>query len=224
MVAAAKKNIDAITTLAKDVEVLTLGETGDATKQYDFLETYIDQFYNTAGVSAELFNSTSAGTLAQSQNRDSEFMRKMRAQIDTWFNFYLSTIINKKIIKNSKFIFSFLETSYNNREEVIKRYLEGAQYGFCKMVPQIALGVKQRYIASVVEFENEILDFDSKLIPLMSSHTMSAADIALLKGTAPTGTEANVNKNVNTEESVGGRPAKSIEEKADGTIAKEESK
>lgn len=66
-VAAKKKNVDAITTLAKEIDVLSLGETGDATKNYEFLQTYYDQFYDNAGVSAELFNATTAGTLKESQ-------------------------------------------------------------------------------------------------------------------------------------------------------------
>ena len=218
-VAAKKNNVDAITTLAKEIQVLSLGETGDATKNYEFLETYYDQFFNDAGVSAELFNSTTAGTLSESQKRDAMYMFKLREQIGVWFNFYLGTICNKKLIKNSKFVFSFLDISYKNREEMIGSYIEGAQYGFSKIVPQVALGVKQRYIDSLTSFENDILDLDKKLVPLQSSHTMSA------KSDKTDGAETKTgNKEAQkASEKKNGRPELDAEEKQDSTITKDAS-
>ena len=218
-VAAKKNNVDALTTLAKEVDVLSLGESGDATKNYEFLKTYYDQFYNDAGVSAELFNSTTAGSLQESQKRDAIYMFKLREQIGIWMNFYLGVVCNKKIIKNSKFVFSYLDISYKNREEMMKSYLEGAQYGFSKIVPQVAFGVKQRYIESLNSFENDILDLDAKLVPLQSSHTMSNKADIKANGSTRTGNleaqEASDKKN--------GRPELDDNEKKDSTITKEAS-
>ena len=218
-VAAKKNNVDAITTLAKEIDVLSLGETGDATKNYEFLQTYYDQFYDDAGVSAELFNSTTAGTLDLSLQRDAMFMYKLREQIAVWINFYLGTICRKKIIKNSDFVFSFLDISYKNREEMIGSYIEGAQYGFSKIVPQVALGVKQRYIESLTAFENEILDLDTKLVPLQSSHTMSSKTDNSGNGETKTG-----NKEAQkASDKDNGRPELDDKDKKDSTIAKETS-
>lgn len=219
-VAAKKNNVDAITTLAKEIDVLSLGETGDATKNYEFLETYYDQFYNDAGVSEELFNSTTAGTLAESQKRDAMFMYKLREQISIWMNYYVGTVCRKKITKNTKFVFSYLDISYKNREEMIGSYIEGAQYGFSKIVPQVALGVKQRYIESLTTFENDVLKLHEKLVPLQSSHTMSSKT-----------DENNGNKQTKTEdkeaqkisEKKNGRPSLDDNKKQDSTIAKETS-
>lgn len=219
-VAAKKNNVDAITTLAKEIDVLSLGETGDAAKNYEFLQTYYDQFYNDAGVSAELFNSTTAGTLSESQKRDAMFMYKLREQIGTWLNFYLGTVCQKRIIKNSKFVFSFLDISYKNREEMMESYLEGAQYGFSKIVPQVALGVKQRYIESLTTFENDILSLHEKLIPLQSSHTMSnkESDSSENSNTKTADKEAQ-----KASEAKNGRPKLDADKKQDSTIAKETS-
>jgi hypothetical protein len=220
-VASKKNNVDAITTLAKEIDVLSLGETGDATKNYEFLETYYDQYYKDAGVSSELFDSTTAGTLNESQRRDAMFMYKLREQIAVWFNFYLNAVCEKRIIKNSKFVFSYLDVSYKNREEMMKSYLEGAQYGFSKIVPQVALGVKQRYIESLTAFENDILDLDAKLVPLQSSHTMS------LKSDNKTGSQTQTRTgNVEAQEASdkkNGRPELDSDEKKDSTITKEAS-
>lgn len=218
-VASKKNNVDAITTLAKEIDVLSLGETGDATKNYEFLETYYDQFYKNAGVSRELFDSSTAGALQESQKRDAIWMYKLREQIGVWFNFYLNVTCRKSVLKNSKFVFSFLDVSYKNREEMMSSYIEGAQYGFSKIVPQVAYGVKQRYIESLNAFENEILDLDSKLVPLMSSHTMSGKVAANMLPTTKTGNreaqEASDKDN--------GRPELDSNEKKDSTIAKEAS-
>ena len=205
---ASKKHgmVDALTTLAKDVEVLTLGETGDATKNYDFMKTYYQQLFTDAGISEELFNSTTAAALAESIEKDTQFMYKLREQIGIWFNFYLQGICKKRVIKSSDFVFSFLDTSYKNREKMMSSYLNGAQYGFSKIVPQVALGVKQRYIESLNIFENDVLDLDAKLVPLQSSHTMSGKDSA-----------------IPSKEAQGGRPEKEEVDKEDSTVSKDAS-
>jgi len=37
----------------------------------------------------------------------------------------------------------------------------------------VAMGVKQRNLISMIDFENEFLDLDEKMIPLLSSYTQS---------------------------------------------------
>ena len=217
-IAEKKNNVDALTTLAKEVNVLTLGETGDASKNYDFLQTYYDQFFDDAGISAELFNSTSAGTLEYAEIKDEAFMADLRKQVEVWFNYFLNTICSKKVSKNTKFVFSYLETSYKNREKMIDSYLKGAQYGFSKLAPQIAMGVRQRFIESLVYFENDVLDLDTKLVPLQSSHTMSGKADATVKGVTPTSKDSDVG--TKTE----GRQPVAQDEKKDSTIAKDASK
>lgn len=199
-IASKKQNVDAITTLAT-IEAVNLGATGEQAKTYEFLKTYYTQFYDDAGVSEELFNATTSGTLDYAQKRDEMYMRNLRLQVENWLNYFLNTICAKKVIKNSKFVLSYLETSYKNREKMIESYLEGATYGFSKIVPQVALGVKQRYIESLLSFENDYLELGTKLVPLQSSHTMS--------------------NDTNSNES--GRPSKSPDEKEDTTITKETS-
>ena len=212
-IAEKKNNVDALTTLAKEVDVLSLGETGDATKNYEFLKTYYDQFFDDAGISEEMFNATTGSTLDYSLAKDEAFMYDLRRQVETWFNYFITTICNKRIIKNTKFVFSFLETSYKNREKMIESYIEGATYGFSKIVPQVALGVKQRYIESLNTFENEVLNLGERMVPLQSSHTMS--------------NKANESENSETSKDVestpAGRPEKDQSEKQDSTVTKDAS-
>jgi hypothetical protein len=101
---------------------------------------------------------------------------------------------------------------------MIDSYLKGAQFGFSKLAPQIAMGVKQRYIESLVYFENDVLDLDTKLVPLQSSHTMSGKDSKTADGVSPTNKDSDVKANQN------GRPTVAQDEKEDSTIAKDASK
>ena len=222
---AAKKHemVDALTTLAKDVKVLTLGETGDATDNYEFLKTYFDQAYTEAGVSSELFNSTTSGSLAESIAKDEKFMHDLRIQIEVWFNFFLRAICKNSIIKNTDFVFSYLDTSYKNREKMIGSYIQGAQYGFSKIVPQVALGVKQRYIESLNMFENDVLDLDAKLVPLQSSHTMSGKQQADSKSGNGQQTVTEDKEAQNNSDKQNGRPTQNEEDKKDSTITKDAS-
>ena len=96
---------------------------------------------------------------------------------------------------------------------MIESYIEGATYGFSKIVPQVALGVKQRYIESLNTFENEVLNLGERMVPLQSSHTMSS--------------KANESENSKTSKDVestpAGRPEKDQSEKQDSTVTKDAS-
>ena len=81
------------------------------------------------------------------------------------------------------------------------------------------MGVKQRYIESLVYFENEVLDLDTKLVPLQSSHTTSGkADSKAADGVNPTEKDSDVGTKTN------GRPTVEQDKKEDSTIAKDASK
>ena len=101
---------------------------------------------------------------------------------------------------------------------MIDSYLKGAQYGFSKLAPQIAMGVRQRFIESLVYFENDVLDLDTKLVPLQSSHTMSGKAEAAVKGVSPTNKDSDVGTKAE------GRQPVAQDEKKDSTIAKDASK
>ena len=49
-----------------------------------------------------------------------------------------------------------------------------AQFGYPRMRVAAALGIKQRTLVSSIDFENEFLDLDEKMVPLMSSYTQTS--------------------------------------------------
>lgn len=92
-------------------------------------------------------------------------------------------------------------------------YLKNAQYGYSKIIPQIAVGVKQRHFESLLYLENDLLKLDKRLVPLMSSHTLSGKE----------GAAEQTQDAIKSVEDEGGRPQSSTEEKTDGTLDKEDS-
>ena len=81
------------------------------------------------------------------------------------------------------------------------------------MLPQIALGQSQSSILANAYFENDVLDLVHVFIPPLMSSTMNADALNSTGG----------NKTGDSDNSTGGRPEKDNDEKAEKTIANEES-
>ena len=94
-----------------------------------------------------------------------------------------------------------------------KMYKEQTQIGFSKLLPQIALGHLQSDIIASIQFENQALHLQDIMIPPLMSSTMSSK---ILGNTSQSSTGQN-------QDSTGGRPEKSDEEKSDKTLANRES-
>jgi len=82
----------------------------------------------------------------------------------------------------------------------------------------VALGEKQRNLVSSINFENEFLNLDEQMLPLMSSYTQTGDENSEKKNDSP-------KKNGNTTGTVkditnkGGRPSLPDEEKSQKTQA-----
>ena len=203
--------VNALTSLA-DVEVLDLSDTSRDT-DLDFIDKFEDKMYNEAGVPKAVFNGNTAGLLDFAAMKDESFIWNIMDSISTWLSFICNAEIGARKKRTYNFVVSFLPISYRNREKMMDTYLKNAQYGYSKIIPQIAVGVKQRHFESLLYLENDLLKLDKRLVPLMSSHTLS--------GKAGTTTKQTENA---VDEVEGGRPESSTEEKTDETLSREESK
>ena len=203
------QRVNALTSLA-DVSVLDLSDTsrqGDL----DFISKFEDKMYNEAGVPKAIFDGQTAGLVDYSTQKDESFMWGLLGQISIWLSFISSAEIGARGKRKYNFVVSYLPVSYRNREKMMDTYLKNAQYGYSKLLPQIAVGVKQRHFESLLYLENDLLKLDKRLVPLTSSHTLSGGGSEQSSaGTSADGTEK---KN--------GRPKSSTEEKTDGTLEKE---
>lgn len=204
------ERVNALTSLAK-VEVLDLSDTARE-NDLDFIDKFEQKMYNEAGVPQAIFNGSTAGLLEYSAMKDESFMWGLLRQISTWLSFISNVEIGARGKRMYNFVVSYLPVSYRNREKMTDTYLKNAQYGYSKIIPQIAVGVKQRHFESLLYLENDLLKLDKRLVPLMSSHTLS--------GKAGTTTQQTTKA---VDEVEGGRPQSSTEEKTDGTLEKENS-
>ena len=203
------ERVNAFTSLA-EVSVLDLSDTsrqGDL----DFISKFEEKLYSEAGVSKSLFDSSTAGLMEYSTMKDESFMWGLMEQISTWLSFISTAEIGARTKKTYNFVVSYLPVSYRNREKMMDTYLKNAQYGYSKLLPQIAVGVKQRHFESLLYLENDLLKLNERLVPLTSSHTLS--------GDGETSKESNADKK--SSETENGRPKSSTEEKTDGTLDKE---
>lgn len=206
------QRVNALTSLA-DVEVLDLSDTSRES-DLNFIDKFEEKMYNEAGVPRAIFDGDTAGLLEYSALKDEAYIWNLMQQISTWLSFICNAEIGARQKRSYNFIVSYLPISYRNREKMMDTYLKNAQYGYSKIIPQIAVGVKQRHFESLLYLENDLLKLDKRLVPLMSSHTLS--------GKAGTTTQQTTTA-VEDVESKNGRPESSTEEKTDGTLNKEDS-
>lgn len=206
--------VNALTSLA-DVDVLDLSDT-NRDSDLDFIDKFENKMYNEAGVPQAIFDGDTAGLLEFSAMKDESFMWNLMEPIAVWLSFICNAEIGARAKRTYNFVVSYLPISYRNREKMMDTYLKNAQYGYSKIIPQIAVGVKQRHFESLLYLENDLLKLDKRLVPLMSSHTLSGkAGTTAQQTSNATGDTGGADNN--------GRPESSTEEKTDGTLKKEDS-
>lgn len=135
----------------------------------------MDDVYNSAGISKELFNGSSSGTaVTLSIENDSAFLYGIYRQLERWINSYYTKQFNTKTYK---FKFEILDTTIFNRNEVSQRYKDACSLGASvvdkwlaslNMTPSVTMG-------SFILHKN-IFDFEHNLIPLTSSYNSSNND------------------------------------------------
>ena len=167
------------TSLAETV-VLDLQDSKQANR--DNLEKAERSYYNEAGVSKNLFASDGTTALEYSQIVDFALAYDMIKMFDIFLTYHA----NRKF-SNKKFFLevTILPITHYNREDMFKLYLQGAQYGYSKILPGVAQGIKQSNLLNLNTLENDYLDLATKMVPLQSSHTTSGKDIASEEGGAP---------------------------------------
>lgn len=214
--------VDVLTTFA-DIDVADMSDK-NTTTSVDDLEKVERALYNESGSAQSLFNSDSNLALEKSTLNDEASMRSIPQQ----FEFLLNRLINH-MLPNKKYCYKFkiLETTIYNYKDLSKLYKEQTSIGYSKMLPQIALGHSQSEILGAANFENNILNLTTIMIPPLSSNTMSGASIPTTGNKDKTATAATgatkKDAATQTEENKSGRPEKPDNEKSDKTIANKES-
>ena len=193
--------IDVLTTFA-EVDVADMSDSTTSANN-DELEKVERAVFNDAGVSQLQFNATGNIALQYSIANDEAAMSTMIEQ----FKYFINTLLTQYNKSPKKFYIraDILPTTIYNYKELAKLYKENTQMGYSKIFPQLALGQSQSSILATMTFENDVLGLAEKLVPPMTSNTMSGKAVT---------TDSN-NK--------GGRPKKEDEDKATKTLQNEES-
>ena len=157
----------------------------------------LQNIFNKAGVSSQLFSSTGSTTLKLSIKKDISLMMILANQ----YSLFITTLVNRFFgNSNINFKYMILPVGEQNWDDYMKTTKELASLGYSWLAPAVAQGFSQRDLLDIKKLENESLDLIKQLIPLQSSFTQSAA-----------GSSEN------------GAPKKENENKADQTIKNEKS-
>lgn len=192
-------NVSVLTTYA-DVTAIQSESTSDASKT-TALKQMMQNLYSNSGTSSEIFASTSSATLPTSLDKDLAFMMSIANK----FSLFITNLLNRLFANtNVSFKYTILPVSYYNMEEYVNISAKLANAGYSFILPALGLGISQKDLCNLKELENDVLKLDESLIPLKTSYTQS--------NTATQVADAKV-----------GRPQLKQEEKAEQTIANEQS-
>ena len=128
---------------------------------------------------------------------------------------YKPFIQQRRKSKNNSLYFSItlLPTSSIFRKEDVDMYLKTAQYGYPKSTVASIIGLDIVDLAQITDFENNVLHLENSMVPLQSSYTTSGKEEKSSTGEKKSDKQTP-SPNLTDE---GGRPQKSIEERADKT-------
>ena len=206
--------VDVLTTFG-ETTMENLQDTSAASQANNRLEKYSDNAWSALGTSELLFNAENSSSLAYVIKRLESVMRNYLNMYATWIKF----LINERFSRTGlTFDFEILPTTVFNLKEYQGLYLQGAQFGYSKMRAGVSMGVKQRNLISTIDFENEFLDLDEKMVPLLSSYTQSGNENSDKKNNS---SEKNSSTQVQVKDitNKGGRPELADEDKSEKTQA-----
>lgn len=133
----------------------------------------VDEVYNSAGISREMYNGSSSGTaLTFSVENDSGFVYGLYRQFERFINRWIK--IRKYNKPTFKFFFYLLDMTIFNKKDVTTMYKDSISMG-CTVIDKYmaSLGMTpSRQLGSYITHES-IFDFRNHFIPLQTSYNSS---------------------------------------------------
>lgn len=206
--------VDVLTTFA-DISVEDVGHHETITAKSDSLTKVERGVFNALGMSNNLFNTDGNTALEKSILNDEAVAKTLILQLQDFLNDTLSIMIKNKT--KCDFKVKILETTIYNYQNLSKLYKEQVQLGYSKFLPQLALGHTQSEILAELDFENNVLDLSTIMVPAQMSSTMSSKDLDKNDKTNST------KKQNDLEDNKGGREELPDDEKSDKTLKNLES-
>ena len=160
-------NVSVLTTYSDVDAIISKTSNDNVTTNLDKM---LRNVYSQAGVSIELFASTSNLTLLFSIKNDIDLMMILGHKLEN----FIMTVLNKQFGNaNIVFTYKLLPVSIYTENDYTDEMFKLAQSGYSFVLPAIAMGISQRELNSLKELENDVLELGEKLIPLSSSYTQS---------------------------------------------------
>ena len=167
--------------MADDIGLLhTLGSSAtpisfkDSSNTRNNVGDSVDEIYNSAGITKELYNGSSSGTaVTLSIENDSGFIYGLYRQFERWVNRWIK--IRKYNKTNFKFFFYLLDITIFNRDSVTNRYKDALATGTTVIDKYLAAldMTPSRTLGSYIIHE-AIFDFRKHFIPLQSTYNSSS--------------------------------------------------
>ena len=206
--------VDVLTTFG-ETTLENLQDSSAASQANNRIEKYSDNAWDSLGLSKLFFNADNSSSLAYVIKRLESVMQNYINIYSTWIKF----LINSRFSRTGlTFDFEILPITKFNIKEYMGYYLQAAQFGYPRMRVAAALGIKQRNLVSAINFENEFLNLDEKMVPLMSSYTQTGDENSDKKNNSSekNGSSGSQSKDITNK---GGRPTLADEERSEKTQA-----
>lgn len=197
-------NIDVLTTIADEIDLKDI-QSSNQSNNSNKLEKMLVPKYENAGISFEMFASTTATSLELSISNSTSFMSQAITSFSVWLSMLCLSHFNYRQMEP---IVTILPITWYNEKRLTDTYLKQAQSGYSLLLPYIATGKKQSTILDTKTLENDILDLNSLLIPPKTSSTLSYRDSS----------GARQKGDIQEKSDGPGRPEKPLEEKSEKTI------
>lgn len=193
-------SIDVVTTIADTVKLESAQDSSNSATNNNIMKMLMPKYEN-AGLSYELFSSTTATSLESSLNNSTSFMSTLMEDFSNWISIF---VYSQFAFEETYPVVKILPITWYNRTKMLENSLKNAQYGYSLRLPFIIMGTSQSAMLDHKYLENEVLKITDILKPLQSSHTLSDKAIS--------------------SEDAGKANEKPMEEKSERTIQNIESK
>jgi hypothetical protein len=164
-------NISVLTTYA-DVEVQGTNTTNESVTKNN-LEKIANTVYRSAGVSGNIFASSSNMALSVSLQNDLALVMPAANKISNMLTNAINSLYGNTIVR---FKYNILPISYYNEKEYLDNTYKEATGGYSFLLPALAVGLNQKDLISIKDLENNLLKMSEKLVPLSTSYTESGSN------------------------------------------------
>lgn len=147
------------------------------------LEPMVDNIYLRAGVSKQLFASPGTSSLEKSVENDMSIMMILANKLAK----IIAEIVNKFFSTGElTYSYKFLPVSIYNEDEYITSAYKLTASGYSYLVPAAAQGFSQREFIGLKDLENDLMNLETKMIPLKSAFQSNDTSQSGGEGGAPT--------------------------------------